>query len=597
MIHLILHYLLALPDTNAATIQAGRSSVSAARKRKSMDLATLFAATSTTDDQLTPALSNLVDLILYSLRSESQQTTAVALQLVSVILRRHHRYAVTTLLRTMPLARTAAQRTIGAHDREMDFLMTLVADIGGGENLDESYENHVKDNMTLLEGHPCSQPILAPKSAVGTSNPYSSQTSIPGGPRDVHLHTLRSDDQLLEALLGILATFFVNSVETNLCLTETIIDLAACGLMRIEGWLLADPSKYTYDEDEDDSAADAAAANEATSALEPFELSEKAQIHALRLARRQPLWPTSQIPTLLLVLQNLVRQIQQYRTSIPRFDDLLHQRSAVFHADNSADPTATKDLSASAPIAHVTPRQSKNHRAHSSVSSTSTTTSRTTSTDPSPARPSAFDSLAQRIFPDLASPSPRETSPRGRKGHGHGQYGGGGADRSSGSSSSRLQPAYFMPPPPSSFQGQRSGSRGRGERSMERDGGVEGQREAFREVERGILERRIGMDVRSVPESPLKGVLEEGALLAEVSEEGGDEDGVTEDQIERADVPGDGDANDEEEQRDEGKQPTEQKVVSVSHVLTNVVVLQEFLLELAALIQVRAGLFGEVRFV
>jgi len=40
----------------------------------------------------------------------------------------------------------------------------------------------------------------------------------------------------------------------------------------------------------------------------------------------------------------------------------------------------------------------------------------------------------------------------------------------------------------------------------------------------------------------------------------------------------------------------EQKLVSVSHVLTNVIVLQEFLLELAALVQVRAGLFGEVRF-
>jgi hypothetical protein len=40
----------------------------------------------------------------------------------------------------------------------------------------------------------------------------------------------------------------------------------------------------------------------------------------------------------------------------------------------------------------------------------------------------------------------------------------------------------------------------------------------------------------------------------------------------------------------------EEKLVSVGHVLTNVIVLQEFLLELAALVQVRAGLFGEVRF-
>lgn len=40
----------------------------------------------------------------------------------------------------------------------------------------------------------------------------------------------------------------------------------------------------------------------------------------------------------------------------------------------------------------------------------------------------------------------------------------------------------------------------------------------------------------------------------------------------------------------------EEKQVSVSHILTNTIVLQEFLLELAALVQVRAGLFGEVAF-
>jgi hypothetical protein len=35
--------------------------------------------------------------------------------------------------------------------------------------------------------------------------------------------------------------------------------------------------------------------------------------------------------------------------------------------------------------------------------------------------------------------------------------------------------------------------------------------------------------------------------------------------------------------------------VTVSHLLTNVVILQEFMLELAALVQVRASLFGDVR--
>ena len=35
---------------------------------------------------------------------------------------------------------------------------------------------------------------------------------------------------------------------------------------------------------------------------------------------------------------------------------------------------------------------------------------------------------------------------------------------------------------------------------------------------------------------------------------------------------------------------------SLLHIITNVVILQEFILELVALMQIRASLFGEVRF-
>ena len=43
--------------------------------------------------------------------------------------------------------------------------------------------------------------------------------------------------------------------------------------------------------------------------------------------------------------------------------------------------------------------------------------------------------------------------------------------------------------------------------------------------------------------------------------------------------------------------PNEQfKEVSLSHVLTNVIILQEFILELVAIVQVRASIFGEVEF-
>jgi hypothetical protein len=39
------------------------------------------------------------------------------------------------------------------------------------------------------------------------------------------------------------------------------------------------------------------------------------------------------------------------------------------------------------------------------------------------------------------------------------------------------------------------------------------------------------------------------------------------------------------------------KEVTLNHLLTNVIILQEFILELAAIVEVRASLFGEVQFI
>ena len=38
------------------------------------------------------------------------------------------------------------------------------------------------------------------------------------------------------------------------------------------------------------------------------------------------------------------------------------------------------------------------------------------------------------------------------------------------------------------------------------------------------------------------------------------------------------------------------KEITLSHLLTNIIILQEFVLEIAAIIQVRASLFGEIDF-
>ena len=385
MIHLILHYLLALPNIKTKPNSASRASISAARKRKSMDLATMMATN--VESTSTPALFNLVDLIQESLRSASQQTVSVTLQLVSIILRRHHRYAVTTLLWTSQVLHDKPLRSLGAHEKEIDFLLALAGEIGGDYDFEEVYENHIKDCMGTLESHPCSIALVAPKSPGGTSIFTGSQATIPGAPRDIRLHTLRPEDPMLKTFMDLLETFFLNSVETNLSLTGVIVDLATCGYMRIDGWLLPDPSKYSYDEDEEE--------NEPLAdgfLVDPIEAKEIAQLLALRNTRRAPKWVESQLPSILRRLKTLVDQVATYRTEIPRFEDILQQRRDAFLAASSATATYI---------------QTRQPPPRTSLDSSSRSVS--------PPR-NTFDSLVQRIvFPDLGTPESRSRSPRGRR--------------------------------------------------------------------------------------------------------------------------------------------------------------------------------------
>jgi len=543
MIHLILHYLLALPDT---ALTPSSSKISAARKRKSMDLATMMATQ--VEVASTPALYNLVDLIQASLQSTNHQTVFVTLQLVSIILRRHHRYAVTTLLWTSQTVHDRPQRTIGAHEKEMDYLLSLAGDIGGDYDFDEVYENHIKDCMGILESHPCSIVLVAPKIPGGTSKFSGVHATIPGVPRDIQSHTLRPEDPMLKTLLGLLGTFFTNSIETNLSLTGTIIDLATCGYMRIDGWLLPDPSKYVYDEDDEDGELEL----DEPLGLGPSEVSdlqEKRQLRDLRRAYRTPLWTDSQLPSFLRQLRKLVNQVSSYRNEIPRFEDILHQRRDAF------------DAASSAAASNLPNRQ---------VASTEI-----------PSRPAspplnAFDALAQRIFPDLATPS-RSRSPRGRSSQ-DGQRSSSGVSGGYGFATPTTT-RNAVPPPQFPMGLESPAGRASRDASISSRGADDGSRghgihasqaAAFAAVDQSILARKVGLPASKAEIQPIP-----FPDLKTTTADAGNEDSAS--------IVGEGDVE-------------EQKLVSVSHVLTNVIVLQEFLLELAALVQVRAGLFGEVRF-
>lgn len=585
MIHLILHYLLALPET-APVPSGSKASVSAARKRKSLDLATLVALQV---EGGAPALYNLVDLILGSLRSESSQTVTVTLQLVSVILKRHHRYAVTTLLRTGQALSDGPQRSIAAHEREIESLLTMAEDLGGDDDFDEVYENHIKDSMNILESHSCSLALVAPKSASGTSKFPSSQATIPGAPRDIRHHTLRPEDPVLVTLLDILSTFFINSVETNLSLTAAIVDLATCGFMSVDGWLLPDPSKYVYEESEEGRAEEIMDDLLLANIGDPDEIQERSQIRALKLTQRRLKWSATPKPELFTRLDMLVDQVNSYRAEIPRFDDILQQRRDAFQ----------QAASMSTPVRH----RQRSYRESSTHAE-------------SPPRQSALEKVAQRIFSDSNAPS-RSGSPqtRGRPSNSNREQG--SASGSHGTNRTLNPPLQFTLGPETPSRGSshsRSSMLPDDDLSVNKTRVPPSQTAAFAAVDQGLLNRMVGIptskkDVVPIPFPDLKKVkAEERDTEASETTDGAVESKTLAENYEMGEnesvggkgkdgAGGDQDTGKYEEGKDIDGEGKEDKKVSVSHILTNVIVLQEFLLELAALVQVRAGLFGEVKFV
>lgn len=590
MINLILHYLLALPDALPPNKKPPRSLVSDARRRKSMDLTKMMLEKA--EEPATPLLFNLVDLILSCLRSRNQQTIHVTLQLVSAILKRHHRYAVFTLLRTDVLPSHTDHRTVGAHEQEIDYLISLAGSIGGKTNFDEMYVGILKDTMARLESHPCSLRLVAPRVSTNNHKLPDLPNSIPGAPRDVREHTLRPDDPLLNVILDLLETFFVNQVETNLSVTETVVDLAICGYMSVEGWLARNPTTYAYEEDEEEleHGYDTSVASE--SAEPPLQTIDSAlsdsfdeaqRMKGMDRCRSRPKWAEASLPRVLNVLKHLCDQVANYKRTIPRFDDLLEQRRDAFQTAESMLDNPPPPARKASPMGPGTPERP-------SLDETLRTGS--------PSRPSALEGFAQRLLSELGTPS-RSASPKGRKEQ----------NRSSGASTPGSQPGgpELMTPkairvPPKEFPinytdpgksgTPRSFSPGSvrpdiGPSPDERDAVAESQASAFAAIDQSILSKRVGLPDDKLKPIPLDLTKKlEATTIDDTDSPGQGEDDNPAEAETTADVADDIEV-----------ETPEEVTVSVSHVLTNVIIFQSFLLELASLMQVRAGLFDEVRYV
>ena len=227
LVQRMLQYLFASSNQDPGSGRSTGSQRMSLSRRKSLNH---LAFLSEAQENPSPDLFNLLDLIIMSLRSRRSQTTTSSLKLVSVILQRHHGHVLFILFKPRSIPKQTPQRTIGALNVAMAELFVFALAIGEDDLMEQSYENVLNDVSIMLESHVCSIPRVGSK--VGTEEKNEGKFGLQ--------HSI-----LMEEITQLLNTFFSNQAMTNLALTEAIVTLACCKRISFEGWLFPSQSSET----------------------------------------------------------------------------------------------------------------------------------------------------------------------------------------------------------------------------------------------------------------------------------------------------------------------------------------------------------------
>ncbi|KAF2400811.1 hypothetical protein EJ06DRAFT_529910 [Trichodelitschia bisporula] len=512
LVHLILHYLLALPDPPESDPRLSKS-VQVTKRRMTLIMST---KPDNDEDQPNPALFNLVDLLVSSMESDNPQTVIVALKLSTALMGKNHPYAIDTLLQTIPTTHREPLRTHGALNAELEHYIALAEDIAGDSGLDEAYDNHLHDALRLVEFHTCSIKLLSLE-GLGVNPPASLLINRQMTSHPVTSHHLHPTDPFITRLFNTLKTFLTNNIELNLSLTQCLTTLLACPHLHLDPWACVDPAHYILPTSPDEPTSDPA-------------------LQSLLRARQHPTWAPEHTPIILSHFQSLASEIHTLRAQIPTMDALIAARKQAF-------------------------------RLHDDIATAMRDAARQQSRPGLSGRPSTE---AQRPGSTRAPSAVRGAKPAIP----HRMYVGSGASSRSQSPRGRLGPELRAPP-----RSEPDASRGRAV-SGEGRGGLLADVVSQAEGVEGM--RRIKFPLRKEKEERKEaGVVEERVEEGEVAE-GGEGEGL------KAEVKA-------EEVAQDGDEVVEREA-SLGHILTNIVILQEFILEIAAIMQLRASLLSEVKF-
>lgn len=470
VVHMMLTYLLAIDTAptagNDAPFSPGDTprSPTTTRRRESL---LLLTTPKNPNDAVEPSLFNLVDLIMNNVTSRNDQSVFAALKLTSTLLNRQKKFAFGTLLHVQSSRRSAIMRTCGALDVELEHLTALATSLHRGTELEQAYAGLTEDIRLVIEAQV----------------PDSQAQHLQSSGMAVGRYMLPKQDYLMRCLQNLLRTFFTNSIDVNLALTQAIVWIALCVEVRLDGWLALSPSSYNFD------SAYPVPRRHWHADLDE---EESAALSALHQASRRPEESDDAAPPVYAILQTLATELDAVRTTVPNLDQLISGRKHMLQIsglDNNSLPASAVASPTQASFLDV-PLKAERHSRSSSKSSL--TRGRLKANDIGSVR----DGVSLAASPARASTDTEQTS----------------------ISSPATVPAksIFLPPPP--------------ETSSTTD--VLMQQITFPSVKAG------------------------------------------------------------EDDTSSGENASDRKA-SLNHVLTNVVVLQEFVLEIIAVLQVRAAVLGE----
>jgi len=211
----MLSYLFATKSQPAlAKDQRARSRPSMSRRHSMEQLANLVSKI----DNPSPDLFNLLDLIVFSLRSSNSQTVTSALKLITVLLRRHHPHVKHHLFHIDAVKPASRQNLNGLNDTMMT-LFDQAGAISPIHTMDSSYQAALKDAQTMMEHHSC----LLEDDTIRQA--------------EVSQMAIVKDCKVLEQMLNLLESWFANDTLVNLELTGTLGALASCEHVLLRSWL------------------------------------------------------------------------------------------------------------------------------------------------------------------------------------------------------------------------------------------------------------------------------------------------------------------------------------------------------------------------